>query len=66
MVEKRDHAEIIKTILTLARSLGISVVAEGIETFEQLTELRRLQCDAGQGFLFAKPADAETAGGLLG
>jgi len=66
LVEKRDHAEIVKTILTLARSLGISVVAEGIETFEQLTELRRLQCDAGQGFLFAKPADAETAGGLLG
>lgn len=65
MVEKREHAEIVKTILTLARSLGIRVVAEGVETLEQLTELRRLHCDAGQGFLFAKPADAETAETLL-
>jgi len=65
MVEKREHAEIIKTILTLARSLGIRVVAEGVETLEQLVELRRLQCDAGQGFLFSKPAEAETAETLL-
>src|SRR5436190_1086775 len=65
MVEKRDHAEIVKTILTLARSLGIRVVAEGVETLEQLIELRRLQCDAGQGFLFSKPVDAETADALL-
>ena len=63
--EKRDHAEIVETILTLARRLGIRVVAEGVETFEQLAELRRLQCDAGQGFLFAKPADLETAETLL-
>jgi diguanylate cyclase (GGDEF)-like protein/PAS domain S-box-containing protein len=65
MVEKREHAEIVKTILTLARSLGIRVVAEGVETLEQLVELRRLRCDAGQGFLFSKPADAETAETLL-
>ncbi|HJP95481.1 MAG TPA: EAL domain-containing protein [Pyrinomonadaceae bacterium] len=65
MVEKREHAEIVKTILTLARSLGIRVVAEGVETLEQLVELRRLQCDAGQGFLFSKPAEAETAEALL-
>jgi len=63
--EKRDHAEIVKTILTLARSLGIRAVAEGVETLEQLAELRSLQCDAGQGFLFAKPADVETAETLL-
>jgi len=65
MVEKREHAEIVKTILTLARSLGIRVVAEGVETLEQLVELRRLRCDAGQGFLFSKPADVETAETLL-
>jgi len=65
MGEKRDHAEIVKTILTLARSLGIRVVAEGVETLEQLAELRRLQCDAGQGFLFAKPAETEKAEALL-
>lgn len=65
MVEKRDRVEIVKTILTLAHSLGISVVAEGVETLEQLVELRSLQCDAGQGFLFAKPADAEKVQILL-
>lgn len=61
LVEKRDHAEIVKTILTLARSLGIRVVAEGVETLEQLVALRGLNCDAGQGFLFSKPVQAETA-----
>ena len=65
MVENREHAEIVKTIVTLARSLGIRVVAEGVETLEQLAELRRLQCDAGQGFLFAKPAEVETTETLL-
>ena len=65
VVEKRDHAEIVKTILTLARSLGIRVVAEGVETLEQLIELRRLKCDAGQGYLFSKPAHAETAAMLV-
>jgi EAL domain-containing protein (putative c-di-GMP-specific phosphodiesterase class I) len=54
MVGKREHAEIAKTIVTLARSLGIRVVAEGIETLEQLVALRRLKCDAGARFLFLK------------
>ncbi len=65
MVANREHAEIVKTILTLARSLGIRVVAEGVETLEQLSALRRLKCDAGQGFLFSKPAEVETAATLL-
>lgn len=65
MVEKREHAEIAKTIVTLARSLGIRVVAEGVETLEQLVALRRLKCDAGQGFFFSKPAEVETAETLL-
>lgn len=65
MVEKREHGEIVKTIITLARSLGIRVIAEGVETLEQLRELRRLQCDAGQGFLFSKPAEAESVEKLI-
>jgi diguanylate cyclase (GGDEF)-like protein/PAS domain S-box-containing protein len=65
MVEKREHSEIVKTILALARSLEIRVVAEGVETLEQLVALRRLRCDAGQGFLFSKPSEAETAETLL-
>ena len=43
----------------LARSLGMKVVAEGVETHEQLDELRRLNCDAAQGFLFAEPMTFE-------
>lgn len=65
MVEKREHAEIAKTIIALARSLGIRVVAEGVETLEQLVALRRLKCNAGQGFFFSKPAEVETAETLL-
>ncbi len=65
MVEKPDRAEIVKTILTLARGLKIRVVAEGVETLEQLLALRRLRCDGGQGFLFSKPVNAETVHSLL-
>jgi diguanylate cyclase (GGDEF)-like protein/PAS domain S-box-containing protein len=65
MVGNRDHAEIVKTIVTLARSLGIRVIAEGVETLEQLIQLRQLQCDSGQGFLFSKPGDAATVDALV-
>jgi diguanylate cyclase (GGDEF)-like protein/PAS domain S-box-containing protein len=65
MVENREHAEIAKTIVTLAKSLGIRIVAEGVETLEQLVALRRLKCDAGQGFFFSKPAEVEKAETLL-
>lgn len=66
MIENEDNAEIIKTIVTLAKSLRMNVIGEGVETFEQLTKLRLLKCDAGQGFLFSKPTDAESAATLLG
>jgi diguanylate cyclase (GGDEF)-like protein/PAS domain S-box-containing protein len=66
MVENEDNTEIIRTIVTLAKSLRLNVIAEGVETFEQLTKLRVLKCDAGQGFLFSKATDAETAASLLG
>ncbi len=49
----------------LAHSLGLQVVAEGIETPAQLERLKELGCEFGQGFLFAKPADAETVESLL-
>ena len=53
---------IVKTILMLGENLNIEVVAEGIETPEQLNILRSLGCTAGQGYLFSRPvaaADAE-------
>ncbi|PYQ54033.1 MAG: diguanylate cyclase [Acidobacteria bacterium] len=58
---ERKSAEIIRSIIDLGRSLGIEVVAEGIETAEQATHLRELHCGYGQGYLFSKPVDAEKA-----
>ena len=47
--------EIVRAIITLARNLGLRVVAEGIETQAQLEVLRDMECEGGQGFLFAPP-----------
>jgi predicted signal transduction protein with EAL and GGDEF domain len=56
----------VRAIVTLSHNLGLDVVAEGVETPEQLSELRRLGCEYAQGFYFSKPADAETAALLIG
>ncbi|MCR4301108.1 MAG: EAL domain-containing protein [Sulfuricaulis sp.] len=50
-----DDAAIASTIITMAHSLGLKVVAEGVETVEQLDFLRGHQCDAMQGYYFSKP-----------
>jgi diguanylate cyclase (GGDEF)-like protein/PAS domain S-box-containing protein len=47
-----DNMQIVSTIILLAQSLGLDVVAEGIETQEQVGQLRTLGCEVGQGFLF--------------
>jgi diguanylate cyclase (GGDEF)-like protein len=60
-----ENSEIVKTIITLANNLGMEVVAEGIETEDQLAQLRALKCEYGQGYLFAKPVNAETAERLI-
>ncbi|NJL90146.1 MAG: EAL domain-containing protein [Coleofasciculaceae cyanobacterium SM2_1_6] len=52
---------IIQTIVTIAKSLGMSVVAEGIETPAQKLELQALGCDFGQGYLFSRPLDVRAA-----
>ena len=49
-------AAIVRTVLALGESLGIPVLAEGIETKEQWQFLARAGCAKGQGYLFAKPA----------
>jgi diguanylate cyclase (GGDEF)-like protein/PAS domain S-box-containing protein len=60
-----QDASIAAAIISLAHALGLSTVAEGIETAEQLAMLTSLGCDLGQGYLFAKPAPAETFAGIL-
>ncbi|MDQ6600647.1 EAL domain-containing protein [Bacillus salipaludis] len=56
---------IVKTIISMAHNLNLSVVAEGIETKEQLIFLQQHLCDEGQGFLFTKPLSAQELEGSL-
>lgn len=53
------NLEIVQTILTLARSLGMTVIAEGVETEAQLEQLKNLNCGSAQGYFFAKPMSFE-------
>jgi c-di-GMP phosphodiesterase len=51
---------LVRAIVNLAQNLGIDVIAEGVETKEQVLKLRLLGCYRGQGFLFARPLESET------
>jgi diguanylate cyclase (GGDEF)-like protein/PAS domain S-box-containing protein len=59
--QAEGNLHIVNSIISLARALGLSVVAEGVEREEQLTSLRDLRCDNAQGFMFSRPLDAEGA-----
>ena len=61
----KESVEIVRTILELAHSLNMEVVAEGIETLDQLHCLRSLGCGYGQGYYFARPLAAEAVTSLL-
>ncbi|NEP75134.1 MAG: EAL domain-containing protein [Okeania sp. SIO2G4] len=60
-----DPTEIIRSIITLSHNLGINVVAEGVETTEQVLQLQALKCEYGQGYLFSKPLDIAKATSLI-
>jgi diguanylate cyclase (GGDEF)-like protein/PAS domain S-box-containing protein len=55
MMENEENLAIVRTIVALAQNLGMDVVAEGVETEDQLRLLRKLECENGQGFLFSTP-----------
>jgi diguanylate cyclase (GGDEF)-like protein len=65
MMKDRKSYELVKTVLALANALDMGVVAEGIETREQLAELRSMGCEKGQGFLFSRPIPADEIEKLL-
>jgi diguanylate cyclase (GGDEF)-like protein/PAS domain S-box-containing protein len=60
-----DSRAIVETILNLANSLGIGVVAEGIETADQVDRLKKMQCPHGQGFWFSRPLAVPAAEELM-
>jgi len=61
----RDDATLVRTIVEMGRNLDLEVVAEGIETVEQLAYLRRLGCHLGQGRLFGEPMEADALRDVL-
>jgi diguanylate cyclase (GGDEF)-like protein len=61
----RDDSAIVAATIGLAHALDLSVTAEGVETREQVEHLRRLGCDAAQGFYFARPAPLEGLSKLI-
>jgi EAL domain-containing protein (putative c-di-GMP-specific phosphodiesterase class I) len=66
-LDVRDpNVGIIRAVVSLAHGLGITVVAEGIETDEQARRLRELGCDMGQGYAWAHPADPVRVGQFMG
>jgi len=65
MTDGEQPLQIVRTIVELARVLGMDVVAEGIENCEQYRLLRNMGCRFGQGFLFAKPMTVEAVTELL-
>ena len=61
MSENNENTEIVRTIVVLAQNLGMDVVAEGVETNEQLVILQKLGCENGQGYFFSKPVNSDGA-----
>ena len=61
----QDHAAMVSAISTLAHNLDLAVIAEGIETAEELEALRGLSCEYGQGFLLSAPLAVEAACALI-
>jgi len=64
--QNAEDDAIVQAIISLAKSLGLAVTAEGIETTQQAELLRKWSCEKGQGFLFARPLEATKISALLG
>lgn len=60
-----ENLEIVQAIISLAQSLNINVIAEGIETIEQLTQLKIKKCNNAQGYIFSQPLDSKSIDALI-
>jgi EAL domain-containing protein (putative c-di-GMP-specific phosphodiesterase class I) len=65
MGDEGEGMEIARTILPMANNLRLDVVAEGVETIQQVAMLKKLECKYGQGFYFSRPLTAEGTTALL-
>jgi diguanylate cyclase (GGDEF)-like protein len=65
MQENNDNSEIVRAIVSLAHILNMDVIAEGIENPSQLSQLKLLKCEQGQGYYFSKPLSKEEAEELI-
>ena len=65
MGRNRHNLEIVRTIALLAQNLRLDVIAEGVETPEQLAQLRAIGCGYAQGYLFSRPLTADNVQRLL-
>ena len=63
--ERKESAEIVRTILALARNIGVRVVAEGVETADELGVLKDMNCEFAQGNVFSKPLSHDAIAPLI-
>ncbi len=64
--DETEKLEIVRAIVSLARNMGLGVVAEGVESGDQLDRLREVECNEAQGYMFARPLDVADAFEMLG
>jgi EAL domain-containing protein (putative c-di-GMP-specific phosphodiesterase class I) len=65
MASSPESGVLIRTLVQLGKTLGLEALAEGIEESEQYSQLEREQCDSGQGYLYARPLDADAVPAFL-
>jgi diguanylate cyclase len=63
--ERRDYTAVVYAIVSLARNLGMKLIAEGIESLDQVVLLQSMECDLAQGYYFGRPMDAQAATGVI-